>query len=141
MVMNRHMGKQTTVPNEFSNVVVAHIVADPTMDLLLNESQQDRTAPKLITGCASAISSCAPIDHGYTDALKNYAEVYEKFQAYLSPLNELPEHDYDQVIAMSVPENSHLGCLNDDMVEFVTSVDNISDDDIEGCGYLGWLHH
>lgn len=141
MMMSGHMGKQTAVPNDFSNAVVANIVADTKIDLLLNESLQDRAAPKSITGCVSAISSCAAIDHGYTDALKNYAAVYEEFQAYLSPLDTLPEHDYDRVIAMSVPQNSHLGCLNDDMVEYLTALDTVSDDDIENCGYLGWLHH
>ena len=141
MTTSKQVGTAVMGSKNFSNALMENASADARNDLLLNESLQDRAALKSITGCVSSISSCAAIDHGYTDALKNYAEVYEKFQAYLSPLDTLSEHDYDRVIAMSVPQNSHLGCLNDDMVEFISIADTVSDDDIESCGYLGWLNH
>lgn len=110
--------------------------------LLADEAFADAAAPKPFTGCVSALSTCAPPDPAYTDALKNYGEVYEQFQAYLSPLDALSEHDYDRAIALSMPERAHIGCLDGDMIELITGGDSaVSDDEIEHCGYLGWLHH
>lgn len=121
--------------------VTAVLAAELQGRMLEDEAAEDFAAPKSFTGCVSALSSCAAVDHAYTDALKSYGEIYEQFQAYLSPLDSLTAHDYDRAIAMSMPENAHFGCLNDDMVELLATTDKISDDEIESCGYLGWLHH
>lgn len=121
--------------------VTAVLAAELQGRMLEDDAADDFAAPKSLTGCVSALSSCAAVDHAYTDALKIYGEIYEQFQAYLSPLDTLSTHDYDQAIAMSMPENAHLGCLNDDMVEFIASSENITEDEIENCGYLGWLRH
>lgn len=126
---------------EISIDASAILAAELQARMLKEEAAEDLAAPKSFTGCVSALSSCAALDHAYTDALKNYGEIYEQFQAYLSPLDTLSAHDYDRVIAMSVPENAHFGCLNDDMVELIATTDKITDDEIESCGYLGWLHH
>lgn len=138
---------QTNVDiSEFSQTIAALLLAESEsqaapMRLLQDEALTDTTAPKVFSGCLSALSSYEPLDHAYTDALKNYGEVYEQFQAYLEPLDTLSAHDYDQAIAMSMPEHAHLGCLNDDMVEFVASSAQISDEEIENCGYMGWLQN
>jgi hypothetical protein len=34
-----------------------------------------------------------------------------------------------------------LGCLNEELFASTLSEDDVSDDDIEDCGYMGWLHH
>lgn len=124
----------------FTPALVAGFAKEIDEALLEIESKVELGALNSFTGgCVSAISMSNPVDHDYAAALRNYGEVYEGYQAYLSPQDGLPEHDYDQAIAMSMPENSHFGCLNDDMVEYVAAVDNITDDEIESCGYLGWL--
>lgn len=93
-------------------------------------------------GCISDISSDAI--HGreqdYTAAMKNYGVIYEQYQAYLLPDNQLQPHNYD-LAAAQVPAFNHLGCLNEDLLESTAPSDVVSDDDIESCGYLGWLYH
>lgn len=93
-------------------------------------------------GCISDISSDAI--HGcardYTAAMKNYGDTYEQYQAYLLPDNQLQPHNYD-LAAAQVPAFNHLGCLNEDLLESTAPSDIVSDDDIESCGYLGWLYH
>jgi hypothetical protein len=132
---------QSSVGSANLSIDANAILAAELQAWMLDEgAADDFAAPKSFTGCVSALSSCAALDHAYTDALKNYGEIYEQFQAYLSPLDTLTERDYDRVIAMSVPENAHFGCLNDDMVELILAAADITDDEIESCGYLGWLH-
>jgi hypothetical protein len=99
-------------------------------------------APTLSSGCISDLSSAAihGYEHDYTAAMKNYATVYEDFQAYLEPANILAMHDYDLSLK-PVPEHEHLGCLDQEFMECASNTDSISDEDIEGCGYLGWLRH
>jgi uncharacterized protein YozE (UPF0346 family) len=127
--------------SDLSLNVAAVLAAEAGAQLLANEALADTVAPKSLTGCVSALSSFAPVNHSYTDALKNYGEVYEQFQSYLSPLDKLSEHDYDQAIAMSMPEGAHIGCLNHDMVEFVAGGEFVTEEEIEDCGYMGWLRH
>ena len=93
-------------------------------------------------GCISDISSdCIHgCEHDYAAAMKSFGVVYEQYQSYLMPRNQLMPHDYD-VAANPVPAFSHLGCLNEELLESTVHSDDISDDDIEDCGYLGWLHH
>jgi hypothetical protein len=97
-------------------------------------------APKSFTGCVSEISSCAAHGHAYADALRDYAAVYEAYQSYLTPKDILSQHDYDSAIR-SVDDGRHLGCLNDELLDFALPTDAVSDEEIESCGYLGWLHH
>lgn len=138
MTVNTQSSIGTT---DLSIDVAAVLAAKLQVRMLENEAADDLAAPKSLTGCVSALSSCAAVDRAYTDALKNYGEIYEQFQAYLSPRDTLTAHNYDQAISMITPENSHFGCLNDDMVELIAINDNITEDEIESCGYLGWLHH
>lgn len=139
MATSRNANHEINNSPVFPPALVSGFAEEIDETLLEIESLVELDALNSYTGCVSAISTCDPVDHDYTDALRNYGEVYEEHQSYLSPLDELSEHDYDQAIAMSMPENSHFGCLNDDMVEYVAVVDNITDDEIESCGYFGWL--
>jgi hypothetical protein len=94
-------------------------------------------APVMLTGCVSNLSSCPPPDHAYFDALKNYAEIYAATQEYLGLDDPVAEHDYTLDVA-ETEEHSRLGLLGD---ETTPKPDEFSDDEIAGCGYLGWLHH
>lgn len=93
-------------------------------------------------GCISEISSDAihGSEHDYNAAMKSYAVEYEKYQSYLMPAAQLLTHDYDMA-AKPVPDFSHLGCLNADLLDTTVLEDDISDDDIENCGYMAWVHH
>jgi hypothetical protein len=93
-------------------------------------------------GCISELSSkqIHGYSHDYAVAMKNYAAIYESFQAYLEPKNILASHDYD-LSTRPVEEHEHLGCLDQEFMECATNADSISDEDIERCGYLGWLRH
>jgi hypothetical protein len=96
----------------------------------------------LCNGCISELSSndIHGYSHDYAVAMKNYATIYENFQAYLEPANILASHDYD-LSTRPVEEHEHLGCLDQEFIECATNVEAISDEDIERCGYLGWLRH
>lgn len=114
---------------------------------LLNGTPGSAVAPTLgstapANGCISELSSDAihGYEHDYAAAMKTYATVYENFQAYLEPANILATHDYD-LSTRPVEEHEHLGCLDQEFMECATNAESISDEDIEGCGYLGWLRH
>lgn len=95
-------------------------------------------APKLLTGCVSEISNCALRESARSGAFKDYAAVYAAYQDYLAPArHELP-HDYD-----GIARSARDGCLDDGLLDWTLQRhrDAVSDDDIEGCGYLGWLQH
>jgi hypothetical protein len=98
-------------------------------------------APKILTGCVSDISSCAQPDHNYLDALKSYAEVYAAMQDYLAPVDPVTEHNY----ALNVPETEEHNLLG--MIEMVVGDEDqphqvdFTDEEIDSCGYLGWLRH
>lgn len=96
----------------------------------------------LVSGCVSELSSDAihGYPHEYAVAMKNYAAIYEGFQAYLEPENVLADHDYD-LSTRPVEEHEHLGCLDQEFMEWTADIDSVSDEDIELCGYLGWLRH
>ena len=121
----------------------------PEQTLLPNSALQLALAPNGFSdhacgsnGCVSEISSDAihGYEHDYAAAMKSYAVVYEEYQSYLLPAGQAPKHDYD-LAAKPVPAFSHLGCLNEDLLESTVQNDAVSDDDIEGCGYMAWLHH
>lgn len=102
----------------------------------------DRIAPTSTSGCISELSSDSihAVERGYASAMKNYAVLYEQFQSYLMPRNALLPHDYELSVKLAALANP-LGCLNEELVASTLHEDDISDDDIEGCGYMGWLHH
>ena len=121
------------------HAVAANLLATPTMPPVRAEQSGDALNTG---GCISELSSDAihGCEHDYAAAMKSFAVVYEQYQAYLMPSGQLVAHDYD-IAAKPVPAFSHLGCLNAELLESTVPEDDISDDEIEGCGYLGWLHH
>lgn len=97
-------------------------------------------APQSFTGCVSEISSRASGESFHAEAFKRYAEVYEAYQAYLLPAGSLAVHDYEAGPVADAGMHQ-LGCLDEHLVDDTLVRDDISDEDIEHCGYLGWLHH
>lgn len=114
----------------------------PDMNPLPNGALLDLVAPTSTNGCISELSSDSihAVERGYASAMKNYAVLYEQFQSYLMPRNELLPHDYELNVTLAALANP-LGCLNEELVASTLHEDDISDEDIEGCGYMGWLHH
>lgn len=109
---------------------------------LPNGASTSALAPSVTSGCISELSSDAihGVEHDYASAMKNYGVVYEEYQSYLMPRSELLPHDYDLSVKLAALA-SPLGCLNEELVATTLHEDDINDDDIEGCGYMGWLHH
>ncbi|MDB6062620.1 MAG: hypothetical protein JWM78_2723 [Verrucomicrobiaceae bacterium] len=113
-----------------------------TTNQVLPVGAYSSSAAPTSSGCISDISSDSihGCEHDYAAAMKNYGVIYEEYQSYLMPTNQLIAHDYN-LGAQPVPAFSHLGCLNQDLLESTVLTDDVSDDEIENCGYLGWLHH
>lgn len=106
-----------------------------------NSAAQLLLAPTSVNGCISDISSDV-IRDGKRDyaAMKNYGAVYEEYQSYLMPAEQALAHDYDMA-ANPIPDFSHLGCLDAALLDSTVQADDVSDDDIENCGYMAWVHH
>lgn len=123
-----------------ANTLPPHLIGTPAAQVEAhpNGSRRRAGALKSFTGCVSEISSCEHPGHSYTDALRNYAEVYEAYQAYLTP--EAVPHNYD-LVGVAEAGSPHIGCLNEELMASTLQADTVSDDDIERCGYLGWLQH
>lgn len=136
----RHGGNYSDAQDSSVQLALAGLVSEQAM--LPNGARQIALAPTGFNGCVSEISSDAihGYEHDYAAAMKSYAVVYEQYQSYLLPAGQMPQHDYDQA-AKPVPAFSHLGCLNEDLLESTVQSDAVSDEDIEGCGYMAWLHH
>lgn len=93
-------------------------------------------------GCISDISSEAihGCEHDYAAAMKSFGTVYEQYQSYLLPNGQVMAHDYD-LAAKAAAELSGKGFLDESLLQSMAHDDAISDDDIEDCGYMGWLQH
>ena len=109
---------------------------------LRNGTAQALIAPTACSGCISEISSdtIRGCKHDYAAAMKNYGVVYEEYQSYLMPSEQALPHDYD-IAARPISDFSHLGCLHADLLDSTVQADEVSDDDIESCGYMAWVHH
>lgn len=116
--------------------------AATNLSSLRNGATQALIAPTFCNGCISEVSSDAlrGSRHDYTTAMKSYAVVYEEYQSYLMPVDQVLPHDYD-LAAQPVPEFSHFGCLHADLLDSTVQADAFSDEDIENCGYMAWVHH
>jgi hypothetical protein len=132
--------RSKAVPASAVQLAAAQIVSEQS--LLPNSTRERDFAPTPCNGCISELSSDSihGHQHDYAAAMKSYAAVYENFQSYLEPANILAGHDYD-LSTKPVPEHEHLGCLDQEFIEYTTHTDSVSDEDIESCGYLGWLRH
>lgn len=94
-------------------------------------------SPAILTGCISKLSVVERREHAYFDALKDYSIHYAKAQAYLADDEWQIAHDYT-LIDNSLSEPDH-GLLGDDGEPMMLA--HVSDDDIDSCGYMGWLRH
>jgi len=101
--------------------------------LVIDDSEV--VSPLLPAGCWSELSSCAVQDQVYLEALKSYARVYAAYQDYLTPEDPVGRHDYALGVS-ATEEHVQLGLLS--KAEHPATV---TDDEIDGCGYLGWLRH
>jgi hypothetical protein len=95
-------------------------------------------APLQLTGCVSELSCCLQNNTQYDEALKAYAKVYSDYQKYL--------HVDDQLRLPTSPvaiteEHILLGLIGDDIEQSIRRYVHFSDEEIEQCGYLGWLQH
>jgi hypothetical protein len=90
-----------------------------------------------LTGCISQVSAPEPQEQSYFDALDDYFIRHQQAQDYL--VNEERQTARDYMSAGDSPREPDHGLLGDDgePVKFA----QISDDDIDNCGYLGWLRH
>lgn len=100
-------------------------------------------SPIVLTGCISKLSVVEQCGHAYFDALKDYAAHYAAAQAYLAADATQIAHDHtlienDILIDSSLSEPDH-GLLGDDGEPAISA--QISDEDIDSCGYMGWLRH
>ncbi len=109
---------------------------------LLKRTQGNEAAPKAFTGCVSDISACRQIDidGDYAVALKAYSAVYEAAQAYLQPGEHAVEHDYG--LCAEGEQDGHGAHVAAQLQATERErVVNVSDEEVERCGYLGWLRH
>lgn len=86
-----------------------------------------------LTGCVSTLSSHSRRSRAYAAAVRDYATAYSAFQAYLSPPARRLTPSVEPATAGELAarfDSWALPCL-----------DAASDDEIEACGYLGWLNH
>lgn len=103
--------------------------------LVIDERAEIETTPLRPAGCWSELSSCAVQDQVYLEALKSYAQVYAAYQDYLTPEDPVGRHDYSLGVS-ATEEHVQLGLLSKSVRPAT-----VTDDEIDGCGYLGWLRH
>jgi hypothetical protein len=88
------------------------------------------------SGCLSELSIPLPREHGYFDAVKAFTETYSDYQAYLA---QLPLHNpIENAAGIGIDDYApHDSFAQDNEAHN----DGVSDEEIERCGYLGWLRH
>jgi hypothetical protein len=111
-----------------------------TLPLMSDERAAEKKSQRTIaalTGCVSKLSTLEQHKHAYFDALKDYAKIYAATQAYLADDALIAIHDYAPAIDIN-GEPDH-GLIGDDGEP--AAYVQISDDEIDSYGYLGWLRH
>lgn len=134
--MAEQVSTASVMKTRADGIVVPHARAQ----LLPESAWSEMSAPRSVTGCVSEISSRGDGVSFHPEAFKRYAEVYGAYQAYLMPLDPLAAHDYELGLR-TAPSSHRLGCLDEDFVDDTVLRAPVADEDIEQCGYLGWLHH
>ena len=94
-----------------------------------------RAWPRPLTGCVSALSVCRGRTAAYQAALKQYGALCTAAEW---PADAAAPHDYE-ALANPAPPGPGCGCLTAELAEIPAPTAAIGDDDIEFCGYLGWL--
>jgi hypothetical protein len=105
-----------------------------------NNAKNSNRMPLQFTGCISELSCASEDYHGYGAALKNYVEAYRISHSYVESGTVMVEHDYTLNVT-ETEEHGSLGLLGDEIERTVRSHVHFSDEEIEQCGYLGWLQH
>jgi hypothetical protein len=95
-----------------------------------------RAWPRPLTGCVSAISMCRCQSSGYRDALENFGAICSSSSDWLGAA--IP-HDYDASTA-TASAGGVCGCLTAELIGTSAPPQALTEEDIEACGYLGWLH-
>lgn len=111
-----------------------------TLAAEIARTRKSSRVPLQFTGCISELSSHIEEYHIFDEALKNYAEVYRLSHTYIESGELAVEHDYTLNVA-ETEEHGLLGLLGDEIEQAVRTHVHFSDDEIEQCGYLGWLQH
>lgn len=88
------------------------------------------------SGCLSDISVPSTLGRTYFDAVKIYSELYAMHQAVLPATGSNIDYDYS-VTGVGVDNYSLHTVSAHDSEPFTCAA--IGDDDVEACGYLGWL--
>ena len=116
-------------PLSYGNVSAQQLTA------LLAQSRAVELTAAALTGCVSALSSCRHIDHAAcAAALKQYGALCAAAQCHLAPADtEL--HDCGAAVPAEAP------AAIEPMAALPFGARRVSDEEIEGCGYLGWLSH
>lgn len=106
------------------------------------KSSQISSPLSALTGCISQLSIIEQHEHAYFDALKDYALHYAQAQDYLAA--DQPPRAYSLMQDAAMRDSDFIGDLDhallDDTGEPLAAA-QISDDDIDNCGYMGWLKH
>jgi len=95
------------------------------------ERKKNARPARSASGCLSELSIPIMLDEEYFAALKAFSATYSDYQAYLL-----------QAVPHVIEEGTDIGiddyALHDPIANSSAS---ISDDEIESCGYLGWLRY
>lgn len=116
------------------NRIVTDLPPETGLAMLVRSDQgRNIKSSNRASGCLSEISVPLLLDEEYFAALKNFADIYSDYQAYL--FQAVP-HTVECVADVGVDDYG----LHDS-VDADHATASVSDDEIEGCGYLGWLRH
>lgn len=117
-----------------SNRIASNLQPQPAISVqVLPQRGKKARRPSRASGCLSELSIPIVLDEGYFDAVKAFSEIDSDFQSYLS---QAEPHLIDCAVDVGV-DNYDVH----DFSEAGSSSADISDDEVEYCGYLGWLRH
>lgn len=116
------------------------------VQLLLKRARVAAVAPTPFTGCLSELCCAERLDRDaaagdYAAALKYYGAVCEAAQSYLAP-GDVVAHDY--ALCMRCERDAHgaqLAAETELGVAEWPDAPSFSDEEVESCGYLGWLRN
>lgn len=103
-----------------------------TSMLVVPERKKNMRSVGRASGCLSELSIPIMLDDEYFAALKIFSETYADYQAYLL---QAEPHPIECGTGVGIDDYA----LHDPLAN--PTMANISDDEIESCGYLGWLRH
>jgi hypothetical protein len=108
-----------------------------TTGVAIVQTPYSDTNSRQLTGCISPLSAVVPQAQSYLDALDDYFIRHQQAQDYCADAPRRAVRDY--AVDDELPREPDHGLLADDGEP--VRLAQISDDDIDACGYLGWLRH